>query len=110
MIPPLPANIIISQSTTVSTVVSMTGTSPVSLIVPEGLQGTTISFQKSYDGITFYDVRDSQTNGDVTVTIDGSAAAYDLDARYFIGAPYLRVIMQTAQIANQTLYIGVWSL
>jgi hypothetical protein len=110
IVPPLTAQIIVSQSTTVSTPVFLCGLTAVSLVVPPDLQSTLITFEKSYDGTNYYPIRDSISNIDVSVANDGVGAAYDLDARYFIGTPWIRLIMQTAEISNKTFLVGAWSL
>lgn len=77
------------------------------LVIPAGMTSTSITFQASVDGTTFYDVYDS-TNTQISVTIDSSAKIIKLDPADFVGLEYLKLVTGSAEGADRTIgLIGV---
>lgn len=89
----------IANTATESAAIDISGTTLVGFIIPATFQGTSISFQVSIDGATFYNLDDYQGNA---VTVSGITAGRAVNWQKSDLSPwqYLKLIAGLAQTSD----------
>jgi hypothetical protein len=100
-------DVVIPISESESAVYDLHNFTPVSLFVPSGFDGTSVTFLWSPDNGTFFE------------QVDGAGAVYSLNvaagevvsipAVDFLGARYLKIVSNATETAERTLILGIRS-
>lgn len=99
------ALIAIATSTTVSAAVDLRGMTLCGISIPAGFDGTSISFQASFDNSSFQVVKDGSGN-----TLSKTVAADEyikLDPVDFCGIQYIKIVSGSAEGANRTMPLSL---
>jgi hypothetical protein len=89
------------SSGTTSTAFPLQGTIPLAIVTPAGLASTSITFQCSLDGSSFYDLY----NGSSAYSLTVAASRYiSLNPDVFEGVRYVRIVTGSSETAKD-IYI-----
>ena len=89
------------SSGTTSTAFTLQGTIPLAIVTPAGLASTSITFQCSLDGSSFYDLY----NGSSAYSLTVAASRYiSLNPDVFEGVRYVRIVTGSSETAKD-IYI-----
>ena len=88
-------------SGTTSTAFTLQGTIPLAIVTPAGLASTSITFQCSLDGASFYDLY----NGSSAYSLTVAASRYiSLNPDVFEGVRYIRIVTGSSE-TSKDIYI-----
>ncbi len=91
----------IASSGTTSNAIDLQGLLVVQFIMPSALTGTSISFQSSYDNVTFQDVYNDQ-NAQISITVSVNRT-YNIEPVDFAGCRYLKIISNASEGAERSI-------
>ena len=92
----------ISTGTT-STAFTLQGTIPLAIVTPAGLASTSITFQGSLDGSSFYDLY----NGSSAYSLTVAASRYiALNPDVFEGVRYIRIIAGSSETSKDIFIVS----
>lgn len=93
-------SVTISNGASLSGALDLEGLVPVSLLLPAGWDAANVTFQVSYDGSTYYNLKDVDGEVSYPAAVD---TCISLNPATFVGARYLKVRSGTLSVAvNQT--------
>ena len=95
-------DVVIADGQTVSATAEVGGAPLTAIQTPAGMTGTTLTFNGSFDGTTFFPIRDT-SNADISVTVDTTARIYALKTDDFAGIPYIQVVSGSAESGAKTI-------
>lgn len=86
--------VIIADGGTVSGAADLSGTSLLAIDIPAGFDGTSMTFQVSSDGTTFYDYK-RMVDGLAVTAVVGANASYATNANDFAGYSHIKLVSAT---------------
>lgn len=89
---------------TVSDAVYVGDKQPVSLQLPSALTGTAITFQGSWDGVTYLAINTAGSAYSVTVA---ASKLVELDPAKFAGCRFVKLVSGSAEAADRLIGIGI---
>lgn len=98
------ADVTIAINTTTSDLLALGGTVATGLILTGAITGTELSFTASFDGITFYTLKDEAGNA-ITLPITGSSGYYNLNEEQFVHCSFIKVVSNASEAAARTITI-----
>lgn len=75
------------------------------IFVPASMVGTSITFQVSFDGVTYYDLKD-YTGAAITVTIGATAAYYSMRALLPLGCAFVKPVSSASETSKTVTFVG----
>lgn len=101
-----PIDVLIEEGETESAGVRVGGATAVCMMVPAGLASTSMTFQTSFDGVSYGALKDK--DGDlVTQVVDSEGGSYSLEPAVFFGWNWLKLVLGSAEAADVTVKVGV---
>ena len=94
---------IIANGATVSAPVYLGDKLPVSLQMPAAFTGATVSFQGSYDGVTYQAINTGGAAYSETVAASKNVV---LDPSAFLGFRYMKIVSASAEGADRTILVS----
>lgn len=102
--PNVPA--VIANGQTTSAAIKLLGFVLCGIQLPAAFTGATISFQASYDGVTFGALKSTTSGTTLTYTVtQGTYCA--IDPKDFQGVAYLKIVSASSEAADRTLALSV---
>ncbi len=86
-----------------SDAIDLDGRTPMAIVTPSALTGTSLSFEASANGTTYYDVY--TTAGAVRSITIGASRYIPLEPNYFFGIKFIKLKCGSAQAAERTIML-----
>jgi len=90
-------------SGTTSTGIQLQGTMPLAIVTPTGLASTSVTFQSSLDGSSYFDLYNGSTAYSLTVAASRYIA---LNPDVFEGVRYIRIIAGSSETAKDIFIVS----
>lgn len=106
-----PVTLTISAGQTVSSPAQLFGCSGLGLYLPV-MTGTQLTFQVSYDGITYYQLNDPSALSPTAIAInnDTASGAFPLYAPYFVAWRWMKVVSNIAEASERSLLLAPYDV